>query len=317
MELVAPIRSFLGAPVVAPEEVDGGFAFLGVPYGVPYVMGDVGAPCAGAAEALRGFTHDQAYATDIDHHDFDLDGPLWPDDVPAIVDLGDVAGDPYDLEAAPRRTTAIVRTVLERGAFPLAVGGDDSIPIPVFAGYEDRGPINVLHVDAHLDFRDEVGGVTRGYSSVIRRIREMPHTGRIVQVGLRGVGSARPKEVADAVAAGNVLIRADEVHEHGPDLVLDQLPDDAPWFVTIDMDGLDPSIAPGVGWPLPGGLTFPQISTIVRTLAGQGRMVGLDLTEHAPALDVRQLTLLTMTRLLLNVIGFASRASRVPRSAGG
>jgi agmatinase len=201
-----------------------------------------------------------------------------------------------------------MRTVLEAGAFPLVVGGDDSIPIPVFAAFEGRGPVNVLHVDAHLDFRHERGGVTHGYSSVIRRIREMSHTGRIVQVGLRGVGSARAQEVGDALAAGNVLIRADDVHEHGPDLVIGQLPDDAPWWVTIDLDGLDPSIAPGVGWPQPGGLTFWQIATILRSLAGEGRMIGIDLVEHAPAFDVRQLTLLTMTRLLLNVIGFASRA---------
>ncbi len=180
----------------------------------------------------------------------------------------------------------------------------------MFAAFEGRGPVNVLHVDAHIDFRDERGGVTHGYSSVIRRIREMSHTGRIVQVGLRGPGSARAQEVADALAAGNVLIRADEIHEHGPDLVLDQLPDDAPWWVTVDLDGLDPSIAPGVGWPAAGGLTFFQIATILRSLAGEGRMIGIDLVEHAPAFDVRQLTLLTMTRLLLNVIGFASRAPR-------
>lgn len=308
MDLVPPIRSFMGAPVVAPSDVEGGFAFLGVPYGIPYTMGDVGAPCAGAPDALRAFTHEQAYATDLDHYDFDLGTSLWPDDVPRLVDVGDVVADPYDLQASARRTTATMRTLLEADAFPLVVGGDDSIPIPVFAALDGRGPVNVLHVDAHLDFRDEIGGVTHGYSSVIRRIREMPHTGRIVQVGLRGVGSARPQEVADALAAGNVLIRADDVHEHGPDLVLGQLPDDAPWWVTIDLDGLDPSIAPGVGWPQPGGLTFWQIATILRSLAGEGRMIGIDLVEHAPAFDVRQLTLLTMTRLLLNVVGFASRA---------
>lgn len=307
-DLVAPDRSFLGAPVVGPAEVDGGFTFLGVPYGVPYLMADVGAPCAAAPGALRGFTHDQGYAAEPDHYDFDLGGPLWPEGIPRVVDLGDVAADPYDLAAAPRRTTAVLREVLARGAFPLVVGGDDSIPIPVMAGYQGRGPVNVLHIDAHLDFRDEVRGVTHGYSSVIRRIREMPHTGRIVQVGLRGVGSARPQEVVDARAAGNVLVTADEVHARGPGWVLGLLPDDAPWFVTIDLDGLDPSIAPGVGWPQPGGLTFPEVSVIVRTLAREGRMVGIDLTEHAPDHDVRQLTLLTMARLLMNVIGCAARA---------
>ena len=83
-------------------------------------------------------------------------------------------------------TTAAVTAILERGAVPVCIGGDDSVPIPILRAYAGRGPLTVLQVDAHLDFRDEVHGVREGYSSPMRRASEMDHVTRIVQVGLRG-----------------------------------------------------------------------------------------------------------------------------------
>ena len=112
-------------------------------------------------------------------------------------------------------------------------------------------------MDAHLDFRDEVAGLRDGYSSPIRRLRELPWVRTVVQVGLRDVGSAREEEVLAARAAGNVLVRAEEVHARGAAL-LDELAarfDPAHRvYITVDVDGLDPSCAPGTLWPAPGGL---------------------------------------------------------------
>jgi agmatinase len=168
----------------------------------------------------------------------------------------------------------------------------------------------VLHVDAHVDFRDEVDGQRRGYSSPIRRIREMPHIGEIVQVGLRSVGSGRPSDVQDAVDAGNVLFTAAEIHLQGIAPVLERLDAvDGRWLVTIDCDGLDPTIAPAVGWPEPGGLTFTQIATIVRALARASRIAALDITEFQPDRDIAGMTSLTISRLLLNTIGLQRPAA--------
>ena len=111
----------------------------------------------------------------------------------------------------------------------------------------------MLHVDAHLDFRDEVAGLRDGYSSPIRRLRELPWVRTVVQVGLRDVGSAREDEVTAARAAGNVLVRAEEVHERGVDDLLEFFEPGARVYITVDVDGLDPSCAPGTLWPAPGG----------------------------------------------------------------
>ena len=184
----------------------------------------------------------------------------------AIVDAGDVPGEPDDGPGNSAATTAAVTAILERGAVPVCIGGDDSVPIPILRAYAGRGPITVVQVDAHLDFRDEVHGVREGYSSPMRRASEMDHVTRIVQVGLRGVGSARPSDVEDARAAGNLLVTAREVRQRGVGWVLDQLPADASVFLSFDCDGLDPAV-------VPGGL---RVMRPAASASGGGRAPGRD-----------------------------------------
>jgi agmatinase len=304
--LRAPDVPFLEAPVVLdPAAVTTPFAFLGIPYGPPYAPEDL-TVCADAADTVRRMARTMEYGVAHFHHDFDWGGPLFPDGVPTVTDCGDVVGDPEDPDAIWDRGLGVVRDVVATGATPLVLGGLDAIPPIVVGGFD--GPLHVLHVDAHLDFREEVGGQRRGYSSPIRRIRELPHVGRVVQVGLRAVGSARPDDVADAVAAGNELVTAWEVHEHGIAPVVERLGTEDRWVITIDCDGLDPTIAPGVGWPEPGGLTYPQIATLVRALARDGRVAAIVLTEFQPDRDVAGMTARTIVRLLLQVVGLQARS---------
>jgi agmatinase len=286
------------------------FAYIGLP--LPSAYDPVGqrSPAAGAPEHVRLMSWEQEAHTDHDHHDFDLGGPLMPSGaVPDLIDHGDVVGDPADLAATKRFATYVVRSALERGALPLAVGGDHSVAQVMVQGYEGFGPVNVLHVDAHLDFRDEVDGVRDGYSSPVRRIREMPWVGRILQVGMRGVGSARPQEVHDAIEAGNAIVTAEDLHERGVDQVLDHVTDEAPWYVTLDVDGLDPTIAPGTGYPTPGGITFRQAAAMIRGIAGRGLLAGIDANEIHPDIDVRGLTALTVLRLFALAMGSSVRAA--------
>ena len=263
-------ETFLGAPF-AESAGPARFAFLGLPLYVPYgdepaarpggARGSSGAPRS-AADAVR--LASAGYAAVLGHYDFDLGGPLVPAGVEAaFVDCGDVvlSGAEADLRADLAAGSAAVREVVASGATPLVVAGDHSAPPVVVRGLPDDRPLDVLHVDAHLDFRDEVAGLRDGYSSPIRRLRELPWVHTVVQVGLRDVGSAREEEVLAARAAGNVLVRAEEVHARGAAL-LDELAarfDPAHRvYITVDVDGLDPSCAPGTLWPAPGGLWFWQ-----------------------------------------------------------
>jgi len=262
-------------------------------------------PAAAAPGAVRAAS--VVYRNDLGHYDFDLGGPLFPDAAARLIDCGDVPGDPRDLAGNLARAAAAVRSIVAAGAVPLVLGGDHAIPPLVVRGLDDAEPLDILHVDAHLDYRDEVAGVRDGYSSPIRRLRELPWVRSIVQVGLRDIGSARPAEVEAALAAGNVLVRAEEIHERGVARIVESFPADGRVYITIDIDGLDPSCAPGTLWPAPGGLQFWQAARLVRGLAGRCRLAGMDVCEFAPARDPQGHTALVITRLLMIAMGSAAR----------
>ena len=84
-----------------------------------------------------------------------------------------------------------MRAILAAGALPIVLGGDHGVPIPVLRAFDGRGPITLVQIDQHIDWRDEVNGVREGLSSPIRRASEMEHIGQIFQIGLRATGSAR------------------------------------------------------------------------------------------------------------------------------
>jgi len=184
---------------------------------------------------------------------------------------------------------------------PICIGGDDSVTIPILRAYEGRGPLTILQVDAHLDFRDEVDGLREGYSSPMRRASELDHVARIIQVSLRGVGSARASDVEDSRKAGNLLVTARQMRERGVPWLLAQVPSDASVFLSFDCDGLDPSVFPAVSGLAPGGLSYDEAWDL---LSGIGpRLSGAVFTEYVPALDVNDVSALVLTRLISALLG--------------
>jgi agmatinase len=291
--------TFLDLPAALPETTDVPIAILGVPFGVQYPKPGTAAGCAAAPAAIRQAS--MRFASAVTHHDFDTGQPVLPRPE-RIADCGDVTGDPSDGAGTAARTEAAVRTLLERGATPIVFGGDDSIPIPVLAAFADQGPITVLQVDAHLDYRDEVQGVRHGYSSPMRRASEMAHVERIVQVGLRGVGSARPSDVADARAAGGLLVTARDLRQRGVAWVFDQLPAGASVFISFDFDGLDPSLCPAVSAPAPGGLSWDEAGDLLSGAATRCRVVGAAFTELVPERDPSGYSALVAARLGIRLL---------------
>jgi agmatinase len=303
MRTQPPVIGFLGAPVETdPSRLEADVAILGVPLGWPYPRPGSAAGCADAPAAIR----DRAdrLTRFRGHWDFDLAAPMLPaDGPPRIVDAGDVPGDPDDGPGNSAATTATVAAILERGALPICLGGDDSVPIPILRAYAARGPLTVLQVDAHLDFRHEVSGVTHGYSSPMRRASEMDHVERVVQVGLRGVGSARASDVDDAQAAGGLLVTARDVRERGIDRVIEQLPAGSSVFVAFDLDGLDPSVCPAVNAPVPGGLSWDEATDLITGAAARCRIRGAAFTELVPSLDATGTSALVAARLVTRLLG--------------
>lgn len=300
-------KSFLYSEVVTDlDRLKADIAFLGIPHGDPYSMEDVNNDQSRAPTAVRQAT-DRAVRS-LERYDFDVGGPLYAGKKIRVVDCGDVPGNMHDFAEHRKRAETAVRKILAAGALPIIIGGDHAIPIPVLRAYEGRGPITLVQIDAHIDWRDEFNGVREGLSSPIRRASEMPHIDKIFQIGIRAQGSARPEEVEAAMAYGANIITAYELHDVGMDAILERIPAGGNYYITIDADGMDPSVMPAVAGPAPGGVTFHQARKLIHGLVRKGRVVGMDIVEITPSIDVNRISSITAARLIVNLIGAAVRA---------
>jgi agmatinase len=280
-------------------------AVIGVPYLSPYPL-EKPYDSQNAVSTIR-----QASLTykKIDHFDFDFGGSLLGEAPVRCVDYGNLVRESESFHEYSHSITRAVRELLSQGTIPLVIGGDHGTTIPVLKAYDAFTNLCVVQIDAHLDWVDERDGVSEGFSSPMRRASEMPWVASVVQIGLRGQGSACQKEVDDAAACEkSLLIRAEDLHEQGVDKVLKHIPDVPYYYLTVDADGFDPSIAPGVAYPTPGGVTYYQLFKLMRGLAGKGMLMGMDFVEVVPENDVANLTSLFGARQLLNFIGVVAHS---------
>lgn len=275
---------------------------LGAATATPYAS--VGAYCAEAPRAIREAS--AAYGTTLPHVNFDLGAPTLPEGVVAV-DAGNLAQD-QDAEANRARIRNAVEHIRARGAVPLLIGGDDSVPLPMIAAFEGQGPVWILQIDAHIDWRDDVGGERLGLSSTMRRASEMAHVAGIVQVGQRGIGSARADDMADAIAAGVTFVPAREVFRgDGIARAVATIPEGARVIVCFDCDGLDPSIMPAVIAPTAGGLVYWQAVELIAAVASRAEIVAFDLVELMPDRDIDGRGALLAAQLLATVMGIVAR----------
>ena len=309
-------RSFLDFPrELELDRLDADIAVLGIPFGKPYDAATMANEQSRAPDAIRNAPASIDVQYTRDHYDFDLGGLLLNDQDVRVVDCGNVCATSSDHNRHYELAEQAARKILSTESLMVVLGGDHGAPIPVFRALEVIGkPITLVQVDAHLDWRDEINGEPEGYSSPIRRASELPWIQNIVQIGLRGIGSARDGEVEDACAWGAELITAYDVHEHGMASVLDRIPDGGPYYLTIDADGVDPTIMPAVLAPTPGGLDWLQMRALVHGLIEKGPVVGMDLVEIAPAFDIGTTTMVHAERLICNFIGKSIRAGRCRRT---
>jgi agmatinase len=305
--------TFLGLPACSDlSALDAGVAILGAGCATPYAS--VGAYCADAPKAIRAAM--APYSATTTHYDFDLGGP-WLGPIGArVADCGDLPLDEADAHGNRTRIRSAVSTILDRGAIPIVLGGDDSVPIPLFQAFEGRGRFTILQLDAHIDFRDEVQGERWGLSSTMRRASEMACIERIIQVGQRSVGSARPADYEAALTAGVKFISARSLHQKGIGQVLELVPEGTNLLVTFDCDALDPSIMPAVIGPAPGGLTYWQAIELLEGVSKRARIAAFDLVEFFPARDIAGLGALAAGRIVAHVIGLLARASAASATGG-
>ena len=290
------------------ETLDAEIAIIGVPYGVVYPSYTDRPPYSEGANAIR--QHSGKFGRFRDHYDIDLGGTIFNDRPIRIVDCGDVDGAADDGPGNHARIEEAVRLIRSRGAVAITIGGNDSNSTPVMRGLDANSDVALVHFDAHLDYRDEVEGLRNGWSSSIRRASEMEHMGHAIQMGVRGLGSARPQDYRDAVANGNTMITAREIFDRGSREIAATLPAMDNIYVAFDADVMDLGIAPGAGAPSFGGLTYWQATALLQATAARGNIIAANFSSFVPGLDPRGLTPMLMAQLMINMIAAMARSAQ-------
>jgi agmatinase len=204
-----------------------------------------------------------------------------------ILDAGDVD---VLLEPAEtrERTTAHAGSIIDRGLLLASIGGDHSVSFPLIAAFEKYDPLTVVLLDAHLGCRDTSLNMKFSNNSPFRRAHELPFVKRIITAGVRGIKS-KARKYRESLAHGNLVFPMEQIYEQGIAPILKEIGELGNYNVSLDIDGLDPSIAPGTESPEANGLSFRQARQLLRGLTYHGRLVGTDIVEVNPYLDHSEL----------------------------
>ncbi len=281
------------------DRIDADVAVLGAPFdlGTQYRSGARFGPRAiREASTLFSFGHAGAY----DHED---DATYLAAETTRIVDIGDADIVHTDTLQSHANIEAAVRKILAAGAIPVTLGGDHSVTIPTIAAFSGEPPLHVVQLDAHLDFVDERHGVRFGHGSPMRRAAERGWVSGLTQLGIRNVSSTAREGYEAARRMGSDILSVRQIRALGIPAVLERIPSGTRTYVTIDIDGFDPSIAPGTGTPSHGGFTYYEGLELLAGIAQRTTVVGIDLVEVAPDYDHTGTTAFLAAQLLLNFVG--------------
>jgi agmatinase len=217
-----------------------------------------------------------------------------PFGVHQVVDAGDIAVNPFDIDEAITTIEHASNELRDGGTKLITLGGDHTIALPLLRSlHRDHGPIGVLHFDAHLDTWDTYFGAPYTHGTPFRRASEegLLDPQRCLHVGIRGPLYA-PSDLLDDKALGFQVINTDAFQLDGLTAVLERMRarlGDGPVYVSVDIDVLDPAHAPGTGTPEAGGMTSRELLHCLRNLVGLN-IVGADIVEVAPAYDHAEIT---------------------------
>jgi agmatinase len=278
-------------------------AIIGASEASPYEA-DKPSHSANAPQALREAS--AKFAGQLRQYDFDLEASLFgPDgETFGMVDCGNIPTDRGDAAGNRQRITDATRRIVQSGAVPVILGGDDSVPIPWFAGFEGEKRYTVLQVDAHADWGDVLQGNPYGYGSTMRRAAECAWVTGMVQVGARGLGSGGAWQIDDARNWGSRIVTMRDVRREGLAPAIAAIPEGGNVLISIDCDGLDPSVLPAVNMPTPGGLTYLDMVELLTGVAARARICGLAMVELVPERDdPHGLSSLTAARLIAVSLG--------------
>ena len=307
--LRAQPRSFFKTPLcVNLEDLNANIAFIGMPFDQA-TLGRPGARYGPDAirDAPRSYSYTDPFGRQQEAEGFfniEAGGELLRG--VTMADCGNITTIPSNVHRNFDKLTQAVEKVVERGSFPVVVGGDHAITYPVVRGLARYAPLNIVHFDAHLDYSHDYQGELYTHGSPIRRCRELPFVNHITSVGIR---TARRQPYEDSQRDGSLIITTSQFRALGPRGVVDQIPRGENLYVTLDIDVMDPSQAPGTGTPEIGGLFYQEMRECLTALVAQSNLIAFDLVEVAPPYDSSELTSQLGAALIIDILAarFPSR----------
>lgn len=307
------IASFLRSAICTdPDRLDADIAIVGAPTdeGSPFMPGSRFGPRSIREHSLRFVTDPPGYY-DVQARRRFLEHEMAES---RIADVGDADILPTNVVDSFRNITDTVRSVIDRGAMPVVLGGDHAVTFPVVRAFEDEGPLHVVHFDAHLDYMPFVHGLEYTNQHAFRHIRKMENVQGITQVGIRSIRGSQVM-LEDSLRDGNRVVTMEELRDVSPSGFVSALPEGARCYVSIDIDALDMSLVPGCVSAEPEGMSYGDLREALFALAEQTEVVGFDLVEVNPQLDIG--TGITSYLAAHTIVEFLGRICDQPRWVGG
>lgn len=220
----------------------------------------------------------------------------------AVADLGDLASQ-SSWEETAKGYREFAAELFRAGRIPFFAGGDHAVTVPVVDALGALGePVHVVQVDAHPDLYAVFEGSRSSHATVAARILEMPHVASLTQLGIRTLNPPQAEQ-AECYRDRLRMFFARDLSGAWP--LLAHIPEGGRVYLTVDLDGFDPAFAPGVSHPVPGGLAVRPVLDLIQR--ARWRLVGMDVVEVNPSLDVNDQTGILAARLLHEGMGVAAR----------
>ncbi len=234
-----------------------------------------------------------------------------PYDLCTVADIGDAPINPLNKDLSVDQIQEFFQAVKAAGIRPIAIGGDHTIPIPILRALAADRPVGILHIDAHADVLDTMCGTTVNHATFMRRAYEekLIDPKRVIQLGLRGTRFG-DDDVQFGYDHGYNIITLDQYEEMGRAAAIETINavlGDGPFYISLDIDSIDPAYAPGTAVPEIGGLLPRDLQVIIRSLLGKD-LIGADISEVAPAYDPTGITCVTAANMMFEILCVMAKA---------
>lgn len=275
------IPSFLRSKICTDiDQLDADIAVFGIPHdeGSPFLAGSRMGPRSIREHSLRFGAEGSIYDPETGNQYLreELGQGL-------IADVGDVDIWPTEVRTTFNNASDLTRSILSKGAFPLMLGGDHGVTYPVVRAFDQ--PLHVMHFDAHIDYAPFIHDLQFTNGHPFSNIKPLSHVKSLTQIGIRSLRNAG-SHVQTSIDDGNRVITMGEFHDIGCEGVATILPKDAPCYISVDIDVLDISLVPGCVSAEPNGMNYLQLRDTLAALAMHTNVIGFDLVEVNPQLDV-------------------------------